>query len=343
MAMTVVHSNTSTVLGTVTFGLEELIEQQGGESSVVLLKSGLQSQSYKKPNHPISLQAFCNSMHEAAHSTGNEHFGLSFGATFKPEGLGVFGYQAITAPTLRDALNSMVENFDVFQKNSLLKFSNKQGICTLEYRLLDGNIMDRRQDAEVTIGMLYNILTRCLGENWSPLEIQFQHPALVNADLHREAYHCNVTFQRASNFIFFRESCLDCPMPNADPILHDVILDTMTRLSSHQEQKLTVAQRVKSEIIDLLPSGNMSLEQIAQRLFKSTRSLQRQLTEEQSSYATLLDEARHELADYYLSYDQITLSEVAFRLGYSELSAFTRAFIRWKSMSPSQWRQKSVI
>ncbi len=331
--------NESTVLGSVTFGLEEFIEQQGGQSQVVLSRAGLQPGMYKKPNVPIPLHSFCNSMHEAACSTGNEHFGLSFGARFQPEGLGVFGYHAITAPTLRDALEGMLSSFNVFQKNSLLRLTQHKGICSLEYRLLDGDIRDRRQDAEVTIGMLNNVLRRGLGPDWTPLAVHFQHPALVDALRHRDAYQCDVSFQRESNFIFFRAGCLDSPMPDADPILHGITLDAIAQLSGSVAQRLSVAQRVRGEVVDLLPSGELSLEQVAERLLQSPRTLQRALSAENQSFKTIVEVTRQELADYYLSYDQLSLSQIAFRLGYSELSAFTRAFMRWKNVPPSQWRQ----
>lgn len=64
--------------------------------------------------------------------------------------------------------------------------------------------MDRRQDAELTVGMLNNVLRRGLGENWSPLEVHFQHPALVDGSQHRRAFNCNVRFQQPSNLILFR-------------------------------------------------------------------------------------------------------------------------------------------
>ena len=330
----------STVLGSVTFGLEEFIDQQGGQSETVLSRAGLQPGMYKKPNVPIPLQSFCNSMHEAACSTGDEHFGLNFGASFQPEGLGVFGYHAITAPSLRDALEGMLRSFNVFQKNSLLRLTQNNDICCLEYRLLDGDIRDRRQDAEVTIGMLNNVLRRALGPRWSPLEVHFQHPALVDALRHRDAYHCDVSFQRQSNFIFFRASCLDTPMPDADPVLHGITLDAIAQLSGNNGlQGLSVTQRVRSEVVDLLPTGELSLDQVAERLLQSPRTLQRALSAENQSFKTIVEVTRQELADYYLSYDQLSLSEVAFRLGYSELSAFTRAFMRWKNVPPSQWRQ----
>ncbi len=332
----------SSVLASVTVGLEEFIDAQGGRSTEVLSRAGLKRGLYQQPNRHISLKRYCDSMHEAARSTGNEHFGLSFGAQFAPEGLGLFGYYAITSPDLRSAIDGMQQYFHVFQRNSLLQLTTHQGICQLEYRLLDGDIMDRRQDAELTIGMLNNVLKRGMGEHWSPLAVHFQHPALVDGGPHRDAFACDTRFQQARNVILFRESCLEQAMPDANPMLNNVTLGSMLQLAGLEQPALTWVQRAKSEIIELLPQNAATLELVAQRLALSPRSLQRQLAQEQYSFKSLLDEVREELARYYLNYDRLSISEVAYRLGYSEVSAFTRAFMRWQSMSPTDWRSRAA-
>ncbi|QLE99013.1 AraC-like transcriptional regulator QhpR [Neptunomonas phycophila] len=331
----------SSVLGAVTVGLEEFITAQGGESRDVLSRSGLHSRSYEQPNQHIPLKHYCNSMHEAARSTGNEHFGLWFGEQFQPEGLGLFGLYAITSADLRSALQGMRDHFPVFQRNSLLNVYVEKDICEVEYRLLDGEIMDRRQDAELTIGMINNVIKRAMGPNWAPLAIDFQHPALVDAKPHRDAFKCDVSFQRERNLIRFKADVLEQTMPNADPMLNNVSIGSMLQLANVNLPELSVSQRVKSEIIELLPQGEACLDLVCCRLNMSARSLQRRLAQEQQSFKSVLDEVREELAIYYLSYHNVNISEIAYRLGYSELSAFTRAFFRWKNTSPSEWRLMS--
>jgi AraC-like DNA-binding protein len=127
-------------------------------------------------------------------------------------------------------------------------------------------------------------------------------------------------------------------MPDANPMLNNITRGSLMELAGKVEQDQSTAQRAKSEIIELLPNGEASLERVAQRLHLSQRSLQRQLASESYSFRSLLDEVREELAVCYLNYERLSISEVAYRLGYSEVSAFTRAFVRWKNLSPSDWR-----
>lgn len=332
----------SRVVASVTVGLEEFIERQGGRSGEVLARAGLQPGLYRQPNRPIALRSYCRSMHEAARSTGNEHFGLSFGEQFAPEGLGLYGYAAITAPDLRTAIGHMERFFPVFQDNSLLKFGRQDGLCALEYRLLDGDIPDRRQDAEVTIGMINNVLRRALGPGWAPEAVHFQHPALVQRGPHRDAFQCEVRFDQPSNCILLREECLDRPMPDADPMLHNVALGTLQDLLGQTASLLSLTRRTRDAIVERLPQGGASLDEVARALALSPRSLQRQLADEGSSFASLLEDVRQQLAEHYLCQERMSVSDVAWRLGYSEVSAFSRAFARWKRLSPSGWARQPM-
>ena len=332
----------SRVVASVTVGLEEFIERQGGRSGEVLARAGLQPGLYRQPNRPIALRNYCRSMHEAARSTGNEHFGLSFGEQFAPEGLGLYGYGAITAPDLRTAIGSMERFFPVFQDNSVLKFSRQDGLCALEYQLLDGDIPDRRQDAELTIGMINNVLKRALGPGCAPEAVHFQHPALVQHGPHRDAFRCEVRFNQPSNCILLRESCLDQPMPDADAMLHNVALGTLQDLLGQAVRPLSLTQRVRNAVMERLPQGEAGLDEVARALALSRRSLQRQLADEGTSFAVLVEDVRQTLAEHYLRHERLSVSDVAWRLGYSEVSAFSRAFVRWKDLSPSAWAQQAA-
>jgi len=332
----------SRVMASVTVGLEAFIERQGGRSAEVLARAGLQPGLYRQPNRAIALRNYCRSMHEAARSTGNDHFGLSFGEQFAPEGLGLYGYGALTAPDLRTAIGNMERFFPVFQDNSLLRFSRQGGLVALEYRLLDGDIPDRRQDAELTIGMINNVLRRALGPGWAPEAVHFQHPALVQRGPHRDAFRCEVRFDQPGNRILLHEHCLDQPMPNADAMLHDVVLGTLQDLLGQGASRLSLAQRAREAIIERLPQGHAGLDEVARALAMSPRSLQRRLADDGTSFAGLVEDVRQALAEHYLRHERLSVSDVAWRLGYSEVSAFSRAFARWKCQSPSHWARQPV-
>jgi AraC-like DNA-binding protein len=100
-----------------------------------------------------------------------------------------------------------------------------------------------------------------------------------------------------------------------------------------------LSKKVQSIIIEHLPSGNISVEAVADQLAVSSRSLQRQLREEGQSFTSLLDKSRREIALQYVKNHQFELTEVAFLLGFSDLSTFSRSFKRWTGYSPEQYRK----
>jgi AraC-like DNA-binding protein len=100
-----------------------------------------------------------------------------------------------------------------------------------------------------------------------------------------------------------------------------------------------ITQKVKAIIIDHLPSGNVTDEGVARALHMSSRKLQRQLQSAGTTFNTLLNEIRQDLAKQYVRDQDISMTEIAFLLGFSESSAFSRAFKRWTGVSPSAYRK----
>ena len=100
-----------------------------------------------------------------------------------------------------------------------------------------------------------------------------------------------------------------------------------------------ITHKIKAVIIDQLPCGNVTEASVARALYMSSRTLQRHLQRKDTTYTTLLNEIRQDLAEQYLTEQDISLTEIAFLLGFSESSAFSRAFKRWVGVSPSEYRK----
>ncbi|WP_049784695.1 helix-turn-helix transcriptional regulator [Sediminispirochaeta smaragdinae] len=103
----------------------------------------------------------------------------------------------------------------------------------------------------------------------------------------------------------------------------------------------SLRERLRAMLLEMLPSGEASAEEASKRLAMSKRSLQRKLQEEGSSFQSILNKTRRELADYYLDTSEITIAEVSYLLAYSDVSSFQRAYKSWSGMSPKMFR--SVI
>jgi AraC-like DNA-binding protein len=102
-----------------------------------------------------------------------------------------------------------------------------------------------------------------------------------------------------------------------------------------------IVSRVKAQIIQQLASGNITDATIANELFMSVRTLQRHLKAEKTTFKSLLNEVRSDLAQKYLSDSFFSIGEITFMLGYREPSSFNRAFKRWTGVSPTAYRERA--
>ena len=109
---------------------------------------------------------------------------------------------------------------------------------------------------------------------------------------------------------------------------------------SDVDVQASMYQRVKSILLELLPSGQSSIEQVANKLAMSKRTMQRRLKQEGVNYQTVLNSTREELAQHYLSHSAMATSEISFLLGFQDTNSFIRAFNHWTGKTPMQFRKQ---
>jgi AraC-like DNA-binding protein len=326
------------VMASVTFGLEDFITRQGGKSAEILRHAGLEPRLYEQPNRVISLKRYCGVLLTAERTLDDEYFGLRFGAQASPEGLGIVGYHAMNAPNLWGAVQSLQRYFNVLQQRSKLRAFSVGDACLLDYQVPDSAIPGHRHDAELTMGLLVGLFRQGMGQDWSPLAVHFRHMASGSGHPHREMLGCDVRFGQAHDGILFRKDTFEQTMADARPMLHRITGATLDELLQSVPQAHGFSGHVRQKIIERLSGGDISLEAITRDMNVSLRSFQRKLAYENQSFKSILDDVRREQALQYLKFENLSVSDIAYRLGYSEISAFTRAFVRWEAMAPSAWR-----
>lgn len=331
----------STVMGAVASGFASFVSGRGHAVENIFECAAINPDILREPNQPMSLQAFLGAIDAAAQVTGDDNFGLWLGHQFRPEYLGLWGYVGLSSATLGEALVNMVRYFPHFQSRSSLTLGpGSRGTMRLEYRLLDGRIVSRRHDAELTLGNVFNVMRRALGERWSPLEVNFSHPRPDAWHDHARAFRAEVRFDRPANAIVFPSSDLSRAMPGADPQLLLIAMQGFKALQLSRALRSSVTDRVRSEVVELIHTGVPRLEQVAERLGMAGWTLGRQLRDEGRPFSELVEDVRRELACHYLERSTLNISRLAELLGYAETSGFSHAFARWFGESPRRWRER---
>jgi AraC-like DNA-binding protein len=327
------------VLASAATGIAAHIAHCGGDIDRICGQAGVDPASVGQPTLSLDLAAYCGLFEEAARQTGNANFGLWFGNVFRPRDLGLIGYAAVSAPTLGAALETFVQLFAHHQQSTLMALSDHQpGYVRLDYRIEVPDIVARRQDAELSLGMFLNIIRECCGASWAPEEVHFEHPKPEAWKEHESAFDAPVYFSQATNALVFKRESFARPMPAPDLKLLSIARMCLFSMGAASVPKLSTLAKVKTAVRSRLAEGYPALEVIADALKLAPSAIQRELARENICYKDLVEEVRKDLALVYLESRELPLSEIAFLLGYSELSAFSRAFSRWTGQSPRAYR-----
>ena len=328
------------VLASVTTGLEERIQRAGADAEQVLGRAGLNCGLYQQPNAPIPFNRYCRALDEAVSATGDDNFPLWFGNEYPPEALGLLGYLAISSSTLGEALRVMANNFPSHQQLSSLKLVRTQHLCRMEYEVYDGAVLTRRHDAELSLGVFMNVIRHSLGPQWAPLEVHFQHQKPEAWYEHRKAFMAEVKFGQTHNALIFKDEVLSHSMPGYNQHLQSVIQQALDTISALHATEDSLAERVKGYLIGQLNNARSPrMEDVAEWLKIPVWTLHRRLADEGTSFKLLVEHVRKDLASLYLKESKLSISELAQKLGYSEVSALSRAFQRWYGVSPLQWKK----
>jgi AraC-like DNA-binding protein len=322
-------------------GVVGLIGQCGGDYGRVLDAARLDEREVGDPSAQLDLRRYCELFEQAARQTGVDHFGLRFGRGYRVEDMGPLGVMAVNSPTLNAALRNLCRYFPAIQEHSTLALREEGDLVRLEYQIRDGRIAARRQDAELSIGIFNNFFVRCFGARWSPEEVHFEHLRAAEAGVHQNLLNAPVYFGQATNAIVFRRAALGAVMPGAKPEL-------LPGLHAALQGKAAAARpddfvgAVVQEIRAGFCEGSPGIDGVARRLGMSRASLYRRLGAAGIDFTQATEAVRRELAVMYVAQPHIPLTEIAALLGYSELSAFSRAFRRWTGVSAIGFRAGEV-
>ncbi len=315
------------------------ILERGGVDPVPLFKeAGLDPETLSNPRarYPVDLMRRACAL--ALEVLNDPASGLTAAEVWQPTDFHALGFAFMASTTLRSALDRVVRYNAVV--NDMVDFSLVEHgeqttlACTTENS--DIGEVPTLEDARWAV--LLDMCRRAYGANLDPLEVTFLHsdpgPALGKF---YGFFRCPMRFDAPVSSMTFAAEVLDKPLPASNrelALAQDRVLGEFLGNLRHAD----IVSRTKSAISESLPSGNFSSEVVAATLHLSPRSLQRKLAAENTSFRELVEAVRQELAVSYLADGSFTLLEISYLLGFSEQSAFSRAFKRWTGSTPQAFR-----
>jgi len=255
---------------------------------------------------------------------------------------GPIGEAILGAKTLGGALKRLTDFFPLIQDGSVLSLDIGPEWTSLSYKILDTNIWPRHHDALYSLGIYATLLKAAAPDAWYDVDIVFEAPAhMFNGDL-SNIVNADCRFEGDSNSLFFPTEILDRPLGLAPSIDASLLKELYSRVSKKRKSTPFNVQ-VRTIIMKMLERGKVSQEDIASDLCVTSRTLRRKLTAEGYSFQKILDDCRMQIVILeFKSKSRISLSELAFKLGYSEHSTFSRAFARWAGQAPQEYRKRML-
>lgn len=249
-------------------------------------------------------------------------------------------FAVMTSPTFGDALDTAVR-FLRMRATSFQweRVSDEDGGAWLVQHRPGEDRIGRRLAIEATQAEFVAISRGFSGMDWTPTAVHFEHPPLGPSKAHQEFFRCPVSFGVERNAVGMEPRLLTRAMPKGDPTLsayfQQQVEGVLQKRGEAETEELTEAVR---RLVMRDAREVPSLEEAAKQLSVSGRTLRRRLEAAGTRYQELVDEVRAAIAKRHLGLRGLAVGEVAYLVGFSEPSAFHRAFKRWTGMTPQEFR-----
>jgi AraC-like DNA-binding protein len=275
---------------------------------------------------------------ECASLSGDSNFGLRMAELTDFADLGIYGYLLMHAPTVGEALEIACRYYPTFYLGAALGLSVAGATARLTYRVKAPATVSERHDNEWTLGFMVRLIRRAASADWTPETATFTHPAPRDRRELRQVFGPQLRFRQAVNSIEFSADVLRYRMGETDPGLLRVLTQQADKLLAGIHYQDDLVGQVRLLIFESLDRGQSDEASIASKLGTSVSTLKRRLKQTGCTYRELRDGVMQDIAKSALSQTTVPISEIALRVGYSELSAFDRAFVRLTGMTPLEYR-----
>jgi AraC-like DNA-binding protein len=275
--------------------------------------------------------------------TENPHVGLHLGRRTNLRELGLYGYLLLNAHTLGEMLEIAVRYYATLMRNAILNVTKGKETTIIEYKYLMHGKTSSRHDNECTLGSFVYFIRAKLIEDWQPIKTTFTNAAPDSMAELYDVFGENILFDQPDNTIIIETGLLAEPVSDSDVDtgLLAVARENADSLLKSYTKENAFESNVRLLILKNLENRTVNAEAIAREVGMSLSTFNRRLKACRRSFRGLRDDIVISLAKKALADTDSLISDIALMLGYSELSAFDRSFMRLEGMSPNAYREKA--
>ncbi len=316
--------------------IPSVLREFGLDPSVVLTRAGVDPQLFDDAENLIPVITLGQVMRTCIAQTRCDHFGLLVGQRAGPSSLGAVGLFAQHATSVGDALERLIANFDLHDRGARPVLTVNGKVAVLEYVLCVSRIECAAQicDAAMAIGL--NIMRSLCGPGWRPTEVLLSRRAPIDPRPFMTFFKAPVRFDEETAALVFSATWLKHSAPPTDPVMARILEERIEQLRC--SFSLTFSDSVRQVLRTSVIRKSCSAEFVSSQFDITTRTMNRRLAAEGTSYKNLLDQVRFEVARHLIEATGMPFSQIAASLHFSEASSFTRAYRRWSGATPTEYR-----
>jgi len=322
------------VSGSIFLKLEEL----GVSASAVLRRAGLPQGFVDQPRVLLKTEELFALWRAIGEVSSNPGIGLLLGTETKTERFHPVGLAALSSENFGAAMDQMARYKQLTCPEEIAQEKDDEE-WSIQFRWLLADEVEPPVLVECCFAWVLSTARHGTGTRLSPLRVEFvqTRPHVKGIERH---FGCRVICGAPRNAIVFRASDAQRPFVTRNAELLAMLAPQFEEELKWENGDENFLERVRVAIQQKLTGQRPTVEDIADALHVSSRTLQRRLQDQGSSFQRVLEEARHQLARHYLNNSVLELNEAAYLLGYEDGNSFVRAFRNWEGVPPSRWREQ---
>jgi len=323
-------------------GFASVLRELSIDFERLLRDASIDLSMFERSHGPVDLTIAERLMRAAFGVTPEPGLGLHFGSKAPMQTLGMLGEVLTHSPTLRAAIGELSAYMPLVFPMSRFRLLEEGDRAFLIYEPPFADSSAARFCTELAFSFAIRIGAQLVPSSQA-LEVRVRHAAPHYFERYGKVMGCPVRFDAPRSEIVFPRAALDAPQPFVDEALWRLLKRRADELLVQERARELLHERVKQVLRHEVDLGSVNPCNIARRLGVSPRSLRRRLGDEGHSLSALADQVRRELALSELSNPEIPIKRIADRVGFSEVSAFHRAFKRWTGVTPARYRANAFL
>jgi AraC-like DNA-binding protein len=316
-----------------------LAQEKGADAEALLNKCGLSREQIDDPTLRLEVQSQIKFLELVATAIGDDILGFHLSQQFDLRRLGLGYYVPASSETLGEAFRHAARYSSVVNEGIKLTL-RESGILGVVFEYVGVARYSDRQQIEFWLAAIVRICRQITNRSLNPDHLSFAHRRKPNRELSRY-FGCDIQFGSDVDEAIFPLSTRDIAVVSGDSYLNHLLIEYCEEaLAYRRAGHGSFAPAVENTIAVLLPHGKANAGEVARKLGLSERTLARRLCLEGLRFADVRQRLRSDLAKRHLADKDLSVSKIAWFLGYQHVGAFSNAFKRWTGMAPRTFRHK---